>query len=374
MALVDYAIRERVDFVLAAGDLYDGEWQDWRTGQFLHRQVGRLCDAGIPFIAISGNHDAQSVITRRLAFPDGARMLRHDAPDTHAIPALDVVIHGQGFSTPAIRVDLSAKYPLPGTGVFTIGLLHTNVDGRSEHENYAPSELGKLRNHGYHYWALGHVHTRAVLCTDPWIIYPGNLQGRHARETGARGAMLVTVRDSRIVAEPEFVPFDTVRWERLTIDVSAAEDEDGALAIVRQAVARAVAAADGRLLAARIELTGRSPVYKALLGDPAGLRAKLQIEADADALWIEQVTVDVRPPLEVEPLPQALADAIEADPAPDLQRDAAQYCKDMLDKLAGLRAELGKDHPAVLADADGTLPPYIVEQARALLRARLSET
>src|SRR5580692_8193835 len=41
-ALVDYAIAQQIDFVLAAGDLYDGEWQDWRTGQFLVREVGRL--------------------------------------------------------------------------------------------------------------------------------------------------------------------------------------------------------------------------------------------------------------------------------------------------------------------------------------------
>jgi exonuclease SbcD len=41
-ALVDYALDQQVDFVLAAGDLYDGDWQDWRTGRFLVGEVARL--------------------------------------------------------------------------------------------------------------------------------------------------------------------------------------------------------------------------------------------------------------------------------------------------------------------------------------------
>ena len=92
------------------------------------------------------------------------------------------------------------------------------MDGRSEHENYAPSNLIDLRNHGYAYWALGHVHTRAILSDDPWIVYPGNLQGRHVRETGAKGAMLITVTDGRVSERPRFLPFDTVRWEQVNVD------------------------------------------------------------------------------------------------------------------------------------------------------------
>ena len=47
-AIVSFAIEQKIDFILAAGDLYDQDWQDWRTGQFLIRELGRLDRAGMP--------------------------------------------------------------------------------------------------------------------------------------------------------------------------------------------------------------------------------------------------------------------------------------------------------------------------------------
>src|SRR5580698_1939089 len=232
-ALVDYALAERVDFIVAAGDLYDGEWQDWRTGQFLARQVARLSDANIPFIAIRGNHDAQSVISRELRLREPARELSARRPETVPLEHLGVAIHGQSFANAAVRDDLRKAYPPPVPGMFNIGLLNTNVDGRPGHENYAPSALTDLRAHGYQYWALGHVHTRAELADDPWVIYPGNVQGRSVRETGPRGAYLVAVAENKVVSPPEFLPFDTVRWEVLTVDAGGAEDIDAVLTLTR---------------------------------------------------------------------------------------------------------------------------------------------
>ena len=38
--LIGQAIQEKVDFVIIAGDLYDGDWRDYRTGLFFVRQMG----------------------------------------------------------------------------------------------------------------------------------------------------------------------------------------------------------------------------------------------------------------------------------------------------------------------------------------------
>ena len=110
--LVDYALREKLDFVVAAGDLYDGDWQDWRTGQFLVSQIARLSNAGIPFVAIRGNHDAESVITRRLRMPhETAALLGTRRPETIRLPDLPVSIHGQSFATKAVTANLARDYP-----------------------------------------------------------------------------------------------------------------------------------------------------------------------------------------------------------------------------------------------------------------------
>ena len=67
--LVNLAIEKSVDFVVLAGDLYDGDWTDFGTGLFFVNQMGRLREAGIPVFGVYGNHDAASKITRSLPLP-----------------------------------------------------------------------------------------------------------------------------------------------------------------------------------------------------------------------------------------------------------------------------------------------------------------
>jgi len=45
--LVSRAIDEKVDFMVIAGDLYDGTWRDHNTGIFFSKEMGRLKRAGI---------------------------------------------------------------------------------------------------------------------------------------------------------------------------------------------------------------------------------------------------------------------------------------------------------------------------------------
>ena len=254
--LIDFAVNEQVDFVVAAGDLYDGDWPDWRTGRFLIAQIRQLTDAGIPFIAIRGNHDAESVITRRLRMPSElARVLDHMAPETYRLAHLPVSIHGQSFATKAVTENLALAYPAPDPERFNIGLLHSSVGDREGHDTYASCSVEQLRTVGYDYWALGHIHKAEVLHKDPWIVFPGNLQGRKINETGPKGASLVTVTDGKIV-DVSTKYFDVVRWARIDVVLAEEADEDSALAQVRAALAGELENAEGRLLAARIVLSG----------------------------------------------------------------------------------------------------------------------
>src|SRR6266581_6346950 len=67
--LVSHAIEDEVDFVVIAGDLYDGDWRDYQTGLFFVKQMGRFAQSNIPVFLLNGNHDAESQITRRLILP-----------------------------------------------------------------------------------------------------------------------------------------------------------------------------------------------------------------------------------------------------------------------------------------------------------------
>ena len=198
--LVGLALDNDVAFVLIAGDVYDGDWPDYNTGLFFAQQMGRLREAGVWVVIASGNHDAQSQISKTLRLPDNVIVLSAARPQSVEFEEHGVVIHGQSFTTRSVTEDLSLKYPEARAGLLNVGLLHTSLNGRPGHEPYAPCTLDGLLAKGYDYWALGHVHSREVAHEDPWVVFPGNTQGRHARETGAKGCSLVTVADGAVVS------------------------------------------------------------------------------------------------------------------------------------------------------------------------------
>jgi len=213
--LTQLAISESVDFVLISGDLYDGDWKDYNTGLYFIKQMAKLKDAKIKVFIVAGNHDAGSKMSKTLRLPDNVLMFPSDKPDTVRLENLGVAIHGQSFSTPAVKKDLSSAYPYAISGFFNIGMLHTGATGLEGHEPYAPCTIEGLKAKGYDYWALGHVHKRTILSENPMIVFPGNIQGRHILESGAKGCMLVSADDS---VNMEFRPLDVIRWETVRID------------------------------------------------------------------------------------------------------------------------------------------------------------
>lgn len=297
-ALVELAIAERVAFVLLAGDLYDGDWRDYNTGLFFSAQMRRLAEAAIPVFLVSGNHDAASQITRRLSLPPNVHHFASHAPETELLPDLDVAIHGQSFARRSVREDLAADYPKAERGRFEIGLLHTSLDGRPGHADYAPCRVERLRAKDYAYWALGHVHAREeVLRGDPWIVFPGNLQGRHARETGGKGATIVRVEHGRVV-DVEHRDLDVVRFARLELDLAAVGHPDDALERVRAALLVARREAGDRLLAARVVLAGASPAHDALVREPERWLHEcrtLASDLGAPEIWLERLELATRP-------------------------------------------------------------------------------
>jgi DNA repair exonuclease SbcCD nuclease subunit len=295
--LVALAIEEAVDFVLLAGDIYDGDWKDYNTGLFFTGQMGRLNEAGIPVFLIAGNHDAASQITKALRPPPNLQVFATRAPETRLIEPLGVAIHGQGFATRSVTEDLTRAYPQGDPALFNIGLLHSSLDGRPGHEPYAPCSLDGLRSKGYQYWALGHVHQRELVARDPVILFPGNTQGRHIRETGPKGCTLVRVEDGQVV-ELESRVLDVVRWASCPVDVSQARTLDQIDPLVEQALAEASDAAEGRLVAVRVRLVGDCPLHSRLHAEHERLLNDCRALVSSRGLgevWIEKLVVETRP-------------------------------------------------------------------------------
>lgn len=373
--LISEAIDQEVSFVVIAGDLYDGDWRDYQTGLFFSRQMGRLAKADIPSFVLHGNHDAESQITKRLTLPAGVNVFSTRKPETFTIEELGVALHGQSFRQRDISDNLVPAYPEPVAGVFNIGVLHTGMGGMGGHANYAPCTISDLVAKGYDYWALGHVHHGEVLHENPHVVFPGNLQGRHIRETGRKGAYLVSVEDREIV-ELEPLHTDVVRWAQLQVSVDGCDRNAEALERVREAVEQAIKdGADGRLLACRIELTGRTEIHDHLLISTEHLLAEARAAAlgfgDTSA-WIERVVIATEPVLD----PRMLAEREDAlgelhrmlgDAAadPELLRQLEADVSELVRKLpsdvrddtedAALKAAVQADYPALITQVRGYL-------------------
>jgi len=292
--LVDLAIERAVDLVLFAGDLYDGDWQDYNTGLHFAGQMSRLQRHGVKAAVIFGNHDAVSQITKYLRPPDNVHLFGDKAPESVEFRELGLAVHGMSFGRRHVEENLALLYPAPLPGVYNIGLLHTSVNGRPGHDPYAPCTLEHLEDRGYQYWALGHIHQREVLCEDPWVVFPGNLQGRHIRETGPKGCTLVTVEDGEATVEER--ELDVVRWEECRVGGEGCSDpEDVADAIVTrwQELLDDVAAP---VLATRVVVTGRSRACERMVASPEHWLNELRSRANdvgAGRLWLEKLQVVV---------------------------------------------------------------------------------
>ena len=296
--LVSRTIEEEARFLVIAGDLYDGNWRDYQTGLFFVRQMGRLREAGIRVYLIYGNHDAESQITRRLVLPDNVSVFPARKSATFEIEDLGVALHGQSFRQRDVSENLAQSYPPPKPGALNIGVLHTALAGAEGHANYAPCSLEELVRKGYDYWALGHVHQPNILHRQPYVAYSGVLQGRHIRETGPKGAYLVSVQEG-VISEPVQLEVDLVRWSIVEVPAQHCTSIQDLLDAVRDRIEQAVLErADGRLLACRIVISGPTEIHSAALGSEEKLLAEARSAAEGlgeDRAWIERLVVNTAP-------------------------------------------------------------------------------
>ena len=366
--LVDLAIDERAAFVVIAGDLYDGTWREMRTGLFAVEQFARLTRAGILVFIIYGNHDAENRITRHLEMPRGVVVFGSKACGTHVLADLGVAVHGQSFGTAATFDNLAAGYCPPIAGMFNIALLHTALEGGHAHLPYAPCRLAELAGAGHQYWALGHVHQHAVMSRHPHIVYPGNLQGRHAREPGPKGAVVVRVEQGRVV-ELEHRALDEVRWAAVTLDTSGMSDRREVFEALDHALGTASLDA-GRPLIARIELTLGGTMGASLNAQPQWLDAEVRAAALrlGGDVWIEKV-IGRTDEISAYRMPDVLAELLQdAADDPECLQTVTQALADLLAKAP---ADLADESTPLLSAARTGDGKHLVEQAQRLLAARL---
>ena len=313
---VDCALRNEADFVLISGDVYDGEDRSVRAQLFFLEQLKRLSDAGIASFTVHGNHDSLSGWELDRDLPPLA--YRFGSSEVESVP-LTVkgervgTVHGCSYPVRDVRENLARGFAGRRTEGVNIALLHSNVGGRKGHENYAPCSLDDLRAAGMDYWALGHVHSAEILCHDPLVVYPGNIQGRHIGETGKKGVFSVAMGSAG--GHPggrggvEFIPCDVVRWRRESLSIEGMQRDEELFAAFDRLRDGVRNDAGGRPVIVRASVGGRGKLSALLrrpgfLSGPGGLVESLNQgeEGRSDFVYIESVVDDTASPFDLEAL------------------------------------------------------------------------
>lgn len=323
---------EKVDFLLIAGDVYDGANRLPRDQIYFWNGMKELAEAGIQSFIVHGNHDHLGGRYSSISWPDGVHVFEQpDMEPGWAVATRDntpiAEIRGVSYATRDVDVNLAARFGAARSSeMFSIGLLHCNVGGIEGHDNYAPCTVDDLLDGGFDYWALGHIHQRQSLGRgNVQIEYPGNIQGRDVGELDEKGCLLVTVAVNGQV-EHHFKPLDVVRWKTRDIPVDEFTTLDDLMGGLYEAIDELRSEADGRDIVARLALTGRSELTREIR-DGGGLQAITDelnplTFSTSPWVWIESIEDRTRPPIDIVAMSerddfvgQLLKEAAGADPA-----------------------------------------------------------
>ncbi|EAC4736395.1 exonuclease SbcCD subunit D [Listeria monocytogenes] len=212
------AIKEAVDFVLIAGDIYDSEDQSVRAQARFAKEMKRLEAANIPVFMIHGNHDFLEKHKEKLALPSNVHVFSEqvEVMSHKTATGVSVNIYGFSYNERHIRSSRVGEYKIQGDADFHIALLHgSEVSSSEEHDVYAPFRVQEISKKGFDYWALGHIHKRQLLAESPSIYYPGNIQGRNRKESGEKGASIITLSEASTTID--FIGTSPIIWEEAVI-------------------------------------------------------------------------------------------------------------------------------------------------------------
>lgn len=224
--LVRVAIHEQVDFVLIVGDLFDNERQSLKAQIRLRKAFQELERHHINVYISFGNHDHINGNIHDVTYPDNvfifpSEKVSHFTFERGGIPLAE--IHGFSYENRAVLKNKTDEYQIVDqVALYHIAMLHGSLQSNSEHDTYAPFLLSELMNHDFDYWALGHIHQREIIKEDPFVVYSGNTQGRHRKETGEKGCYHVVLSEAH--TKMTFFPLQTLQFTNVEIDVSACNE------------------------------------------------------------------------------------------------------------------------------------------------------
>ncbi len=304
--------KEKPDFLVLAGDIYNVEDQSLKAQLHLRDACIHLNKLGIKVFIAHGNHDPLSSRLKMLSWPEDT-IIFGDTVQSHVVTRDGkniAVVHGISHATVRESRNLAKAFTRLSTddcaAIFQLGVLHCTLEGESKADRYAPCSLEDLQNTELDAWALGHVHERRIISEKPFVAYSGNTQGLHINETGIRGCLQVSVTPTNIDGnsknsfdiESKFHSLSPVIWASIEVRVDDAEHLDQVEQLTLQGIEQVVLHTDPQCTAliVRVRLIGRSELEHVLrkqdIVDDLVERIRKQVPA-MPYIWLKDIVINI---------------------------------------------------------------------------------
>lgn len=354
--LVQFCQEQMPNFVILSGDIYNDSTVNLRALLILKDAFESLNTLGIAVYFAYGNHDSLQKTFARIAWPSNVHVFGEAWQFYDYIneedPSCCARIYGISHSTEKETLNLTKRLSPEHTSMLQIGVLHTSLEGENEKNKglvlYAPCSVKDLSKDGFSYWALGHVHGHQIVSTEPYIVYPGSLQGLHINEQGEHGAYLVTFHECKPQANAvlEFFPLAPLVWKILSINLDSAPDDIMRLeTFLVEEIQKSISAPNAfhdkcTDIIIRLKLHGHTPLYQELssIENQTDLcESLIKKFHSTPRLWIKDIQSDLQPVFDKE----------EGLKREDLLGELLRHCQVLQQDEANL-AKLYKDSSKIL--------------------------
>ncbi len=299
--VVDYAVGQKVDALLLAGDIVDRDNRFFEAFGPLERGVRGLVENGVKVIAVAGNHDYDTLGSIQRSLGESSFVLLGAGGEwgTSLVEAGGRELEVLGWSFPASYYrdsPLKTLGPLPQAQTLRLGLLHADLSGPGD---YAPAKPEELKRQDVRLWIVGHTHS-PFLDLENRILAPGSPQAMDAGEPGPHGPWLLEFDERDKLRRAAHVPLSSVRYEKIEVNAKDLDFNACREAILeavrdRRNVVRDQGGRPAEVLSCRLRLHGRSRLSARRQPDLAREVCDLQLGDDAMRLIVDRIDFETKP-------------------------------------------------------------------------------
>jgi exonuclease SbcD len=278
---VDWAVKAKADLILCTGDLFDTPYPYFDTILSAKDAFSR---AGIPVFIAPGNHDPyRKDSPYNGTWGENVHIFTQPHPEGMVLEKLGVRVTGIANTEQKQASRPLCGYAAKEDGLINLLVMHgESVSGESNYENVPPEDI---KNSGFDYIALGHIHIHSVsIIGKTTLVQNGSMEGRGYDEPGEKGLVYAEIGEKGV--EAKLVPLAGSRCVRGSVDIGGLSAEQ----IIEKI--RALSPWEPRRTILRVELTGFGSVGRDTLISGLSDFESVKIVDKTSASGIEAAGVD----------------------------------------------------------------------------------